>query len=146
MRGTKQLSGRVVTIVLSTLSIGAVAMSERVTALEEQLEEARKDRGILHFLQASAHDLGFGIGWSYVYFIGFVALWNGRTPGKRLVSIRVVRIDGKPMTLWRSWERFHGYAASLLTGFIGFFQVLWDPSRQCLHDKVAETVVVRDPA
>lgn len=98
----------------------------------------------MDFVKASVHDLGFGIGWSYVYFIGFLVLWKGHTPGKRLFGIRVLRIDGKPMTLWRSFERFHGYGASLLTGLLGFLQVLWDPSRQCLHDKVAETVVVQD--
>jgi uncharacterized RDD family membrane protein YckC len=98
----------------------------------------------MDFVKASVHDLGFGIGWSYVYFIGFLVLWKGHTPGKRLFGIRVLRIDGKPITLWRSFERFHGYAASLLTGLLGFLQVLWDANRQCLHDKVAETVVVQD--
>jgi hypothetical protein len=117
---------------------------ERVDALEDELEEAHKEHGIMDFIKASVHDVGFGIGWSYVYFIGFLVLWKGHTPGKRLFGIRVLRIDGKPMTLWRSFERFHGYAASLLTGLLGFLQVLWDPSRQCLHDKVAETVVVQD--
>lgn len=119
-------------------------LEEKADRLEDELEEAREDRGVLHFLKASVKDLGFGIGWSYVYFIGFLVLWKGHTPGKRLFGIRVLRIDGKPMTLWRSWERFHGYAASMLTGLLGFLQILWDPSRQCLHDKVAETVVVQD--
>ena len=119
-------------------------LDERLDSLEDALEEARKERGIMDFVKASVHDLGFGIGWSYVYFIGFLVLWKGHTPGKRLFGIRVLRIDGKPLTLWRSFERFHGYAASLLTGLLGFLQVLWDPNRQCLHDKVAETVVVQD--
>jgi hypothetical protein len=129
----------------ASLRVENEQLEERVDALGDELEEARKSRGVLDFLQASVKDLGFGVGWSYVYFIGFLVLWKGHTPGKRLFGIRVMRIDGKPITLWRSWERFHGYAASLLTGLLGFLQILWDPSRQCLHDKVAETVVVQDP-
>ena len=120
-------------------------LEERLDALDDELAEARRSRGILDFLKASVKDLGFGVGWSYVYFIGFLVLWKGHTPGKRLFGIRVLRIDGRPITLWRSWERFHGYAASMVTGLLGFLQILWDPSRQGLHDKVAETVVVQDP-
>jgi hypothetical protein len=121
-------------------------LSARVARLERELKDAREQRGIMHFVKASAHDIGFGIGWSYLYFIGFLTLWNGLTPGKRMFSIRVARIDGRPMSLWRAWERFHGYAASMLTGLLGFGQILWDANRQCLHDKVAETVVVQDIA
>lgn len=128
----------------ATLAGQVKRLDEKADQLEDDLEEARKERGIMDFVKASVHDLGFGIGWSYVYFIGFLVLWKGHTPGKRLFGIRVLRIDGKPLTLWRSFERFHGYAASLLTGLLGFLQVLWDPNRQCLHDKVAETVVVQD--
>jgi hypothetical protein len=128
----------------ATLTAQLKRMDEREDQLEDELKEAREERGVMDFVKASVHDIGFGIGWSYVYFIGFLVLWKGHTPGKRLFGIRVLRIDGKPMTLWRSFERFHGYAASLVTGLLGFLQVLWDPSRQCLHDKVAETVVVKD--
>ncbi|MBF5041388.1 RDD family protein [Aggregicoccus sp. 17bor-14] len=127
-----------------TLAAQVARLDKTKDRLEEELKEAQEEHGIRHFLMVSVHDLGFGIGWSYVYFIGFLVLWKGHTPGKRLFGIRVVRIDGRPMTLWRSFERFHGYAASMLTGFMGFIQVMWDPSRQCLHDKVAETVVVQD--
>src|SRR5439155_11146488 len=79
-----------------------------------------------------------------LYFTAALALMGGRTPGKRLLGVRVVRLDGQPMTWWSSWGRYGGYAASAVTGLMGFAECLWDRNRQCLHDKAAATVVVRE--
>ncbi|HEX6911495.1 MAG TPA: RDD family protein [Longimicrobium sp.] len=111
-----------------------------VAARLEQVEERGFLRSLLHFLD----DLGIGFGWSGLYFTAFIALWNGQTPAKRLLGVRVVRLDGKPMTWWSSFERFGGYAAGLVTGLLGFAQVYWDRNRQMIHDKIVETVVVRE--
>lgn len=118
-------------------------------ARREQRESARElqklqDRGLLASLLHFLEDLGIGFGWSGLYFTAFVALWNGQTPAKRMLGIRVVRLDGKPMTWWSSFERFGGYAAGLVTGLLGFAQVYWDRNRQMIHDKIVETVVVRE--
>ena len=56
----------------------------------------------------------------------------------------MVRLNGQPLGLYMSLERAGGYAAGLATGLLGFAQVWWDPNRQAIHDKVAETVVVRE--
>src|SRR5688572_9700450 len=32
------------------------------------------------------------------YFVFFEWLWNGQTPGKRLLKLRVLREDGRPVT------------------------------------------------
>ena len=114
--------------------------------LEEALEEERdRGSGIIGFLRGISDDLGIGFGWTAVYFTSFLALWQGQTPGKRMVGVRVIRLDGRPMTWWLAFERFGGYAASLSTGLLGFLQILWDRNRQGLHDKGVETVVVREP-
>src|SRR5476651_2693818 len=39
------------------------------------------------------------------YFIVFEWLWNGQTPGKRLLKLRVIRDDGRPITLWEAIAR-----------------------------------------
>ncbi|MBV8245424.1 MAG: RDD family protein, partial [Candidatus Eremiobacteraeota bacterium] len=39
------------------------------------------------------------------YFILFEAFWNGQTPGKRLLGIRVVRDRGMPLDLTSSFVR-----------------------------------------
>ena len=113
--------------------------------LEKEVEEAEeKDKGILARLTDLLDDLGIGFGWTGLYFTAFTVLWKGQTPGKRLLGVRVLRLDGKPLTLWGSFERFGGYAAGLVTGLLGFAQVFWDRNRQAIHDKISETVVVRE--
>ena len=141
---------------LRSAAAGAVA-AERIAALEEEVDELSEQRdelvreadredergGIVAFIASIGDDLGIGFGWGAVYFTSFLALWSGYTPGKRLVGIRVIRLDGKPIGWWRAFERFGGYAASLSTGLLGFLQILWDRNRQGLHDKAVETVVIR---
>jgi uncharacterized RDD family membrane protein YckC len=115
----------------------------RNTELAARAERA-ENRGVLHAITGFLDELGLGFGWTGLYFTAFLALWRGQTPGKKLVGVRVVRLNGQPMTLWTSFERFGGYAAGLVTGLLGFAQVFWDRNRQMIHDKIVETVVVRD--
>ncbi len=37
----------------------------------------------------------FGFQWGYFNF--FEWLWNGQTPGKRLLHLRVIKVDGSPV-------------------------------------------------
>lgn len=112
--------------------------------LTDELEEERESVGILGWLGKVADELGLGFGWTGLYFTAFLALWRGQTPGKRLLGIRVVRLSGAPIGWWAAFERFGGYAASIFTGLLGFLQITWDRNRMALHDKITETVVVRE--
>jgi uncharacterized RDD family membrane protein YckC len=126
------------------------ALHQRVAGLEhekheltDQVAEEKKKKGLLNTLLGVLDDLGIGFGWIGLYFTAFTALWKGQTPGKKLFGIRVLRLDGLPMTLWASFERFGGYAAGLFTGLSGYAQVYWDRNRQAIQDKISETVVIR---
>lgn len=130
---------------LTELRTQMTTLRAEKAVLEKQVEEAdEKDKGILARLTDLLDDLGIGFGWTGLYFTAFTVLWKGQTPGKRLLGVRVLRLDGKPLTLWGSFERFGGYAAGLVTGLLGFAQVFWDRNRQAIHDKISETVVVRE--
>ena len=125
-------------------------LRDRVSGLEDEkrdlarkVEEEEK-KGLLATLLSWFNDLGIGFGWTSLYFTAFTALWKGQTPGKKLFGIRVLRLDGLPMTLWASFERFGGYAAGLFTGLTGYMQVWWDRNRQAIQDKISETVVIRE--
>lgn len=113
---------------------------------EEELRRAGEGRGIRAFLREMAEDLGLGFGWAALYFTVFTTWWRGRTPGKRLFGIRVVRLTGEPLNWWTSFERYGGYWAGFATGLLGFAQVYWDPNRQAIHDRIGKTVVIRDKA
>lgn len=132
--------------VIADLRKDNARLDARGDQLAAQLEAARERRGVRSYLAGVFDDLGLGFGWAAVYFTAFLAMMRGQTPGKKLMGIRVIRLDGKPIGWWISFERFGGYAASFSVGLLGFLQILWDRNRQGLHDKACETVVIRDAA
>jgi hypothetical protein len=131
--------------------------SDTLLALEVQIadlgDEARAAQeregtsgGVLSWLSGILDDLGFGFGWAALYTTVWMSTTNGQTLGKRLLGIRVVKLDGLRINWWIAFERAGGYAAGFATGLLGFAQVYWDPNRQAIHDRIAGTVVVRDGA
>jgi uncharacterized RDD family membrane protein YckC len=76
---------------------------------------------------------------------------NSQTIGKKLLGIKVVRSDGSRATLGRIfWLRNIVNAIPSLIPYIGSFYGLVDSlwifageNRQCLHDKIADTIVVK---
>jgi hypothetical protein len=48
------------------------------------------------------------------------------------------------MSLWHSFERALGYGASALEFGFGFVQYFIHPNRRTVHDRMAETIVIRD--
>jgi uncharacterized RDD family membrane protein YckC len=75
------------------------------------------------------------------YYIFFWTLM-GKTPGKMLMGLRIVSLDGSRPTFWQSVRRFIGYFLSALLFYAGYWWVLLDNRRQGWHDKLAGTVVV----
>ncbi|SEG54534.1 RDD family protein [Bryocella elongata] len=75
-----------------------------------------------------------------------VLLWkgHGRTPGKRLMNIRVMSIAHRHLSFWHSVERALGYGAAALEGGFGFVQFFLHPYRRCAQDRLAETIVVTE--
>jgi hypothetical protein len=125
-------------------------LSQRVDRLQEENDQLTEEREAadrkfdpIRLIRVLLDDLGIGIGWTALYFTFFTTAWRGRTPGKRLLGIRVIQLDGKPLGWWASFERFGGYAAGFVTGLFGFAQIYWDRNRQAIHDKISETVVIR---
>ena len=80
--------------------------------------------------------------WSF-YFIVFLGKC-GQTPGKKLLGIKALRSDGKIMGYKVAAIRcLIGYTLSCLTFGLGFIWALLDKNNQCLHDKIADTLVVK---
>ncbi len=109
-----------------------------------ELDEALLQGGLIRWFTSRIDSWGFGFGWWTLYFAILMPWMSGQTPGKRIMGVRVVRLDGQPVTWWHAFERAGGYAAGLATGTLGFLQIYWDANRQGIHDKVAGTVVIRD--
>jgi uncharacterized RDD family membrane protein YckC len=78
-----------------------------------------------------------------LYFGLFTYLGHGQTVGKKLLRIRVISIVHEHLNLWHSIERSLGYGASMLEGGFGFIQYFIHPNRQTVHDRIAETIVIK---
>ena len=85
-----------------------------------------------------------GIAWWVAYFGLSTYATNGLTAGKRLLHIRVVSLVHERIGLWHAIERALGYGASLLEFGFGFVQYFVHPNRRTVHDRIAETIVIRD--
>lgn len=77
------------------------------------------------------------------YFAFFEVLWQGQTPGKRLVKIRVIREDGSPIGMAQATLR------SLLRPiddffFAGVFFILFNSREKRVGDLVAGTIVIQE--
>jgi uncharacterized RDD family membrane protein YckC len=105
---------------------------------------------------AAADNTNLAIGVAGVFtFIGLIA-WlvitivlmrrNGQSIGKKATGIKVVRSDGSPVSLSRLiWMRnVLNWIISIipLYGLIDALFIFGE-SRQCLHDKLADTIVVK---
>src|SRR5216110_4020411 len=83
----------------------------------------------------------------WCYFLLFEALNHGRTPGKRLMGIRVVMDTGHPITFAAAAVRNLVRIVDmqpLFTYQVGLAFVLFHAQNKRLGDIVAGTVVVRD--
>jgi len=84
--------------------------------------------------------------WS-AYFVLFEWAWNGQTPGKRWLKLRVIREDGRPVTFWEAAARNIVRILDMSPGIfysVGLISVFVSTRDQRVGDLVAGTVVVRE--
>lgn len=103
------------------------------------------------------------------YYILSELVWNGRTPGKRIVRIRVISADGRRLTPWQiaarnlmkevefftpftlmmaaSSDSLGGWGIAIMWVWVGAVAVVFfaNRNRQRLGDMIAGTLVVEDP-
>ena len=76
----------------------------------------------------------------YVFFTGY----GGQTPGKMALRIKVIRTDGSAVSYGRAFLREvpGKFLSGILLG-IGYLMVAFDRQKQGLHDKIANTYVIK---
>jgi uncharacterized RDD family membrane protein YckC len=67
---------------------------------------------------------------------------NGQTFGKRIMGLRVVRMDGEEMTFVRGLLRVLGYWLAAIPLFLGYIWVIFSNKRRGWHDMLAGTCVI----
>ncbi|MEB3104033.1 RDD family protein [Paenibacillaceae bacterium T2] len=86
--------------------------------------------------------LGINVIIFLAYYVVIPVLMNGQTLAKKMVGIRIVRVNGKPLPWWTMFLREAiGKTISTLILFIGFLIAL-GKEKKALHDYIAGTAVV----
>ena len=138
--GSRFLAVAVDTVLQVVLSVGAlVSLYFAVPAL---------GAGVPAFLiqvgPAAAILFVFCVYWGYFAF--FETLWSGRTPGKRLAHIRVVKESGRAINVYEAISRNILRAVDFLPAMYGLGVVVMMCNRNSrrIGDYVAGTLVVHD--
>jgi uncharacterized RDD family membrane protein YckC len=85
--------------------------------------------------------IGLIIGAAYHWY--FLTRQDGQTPGKRIMKIRVIKVDGTPIDDATAIIRYLGYYIDSAIFMIGWLLAFFDENRQTLHDKIVSTYVVK---
>jgi uncharacterized RDD family membrane protein YckC len=131
-------------IVWMILTIAGVSSADVVNESDKLLEEMPKWATAILVIALFLVFAG--------YFIVFEWLWNGQTPGKRLLKLRAIRQDGRPLTLWEAIARNLLRIGDAVPGFVipiysvGLIVIFLSDRDQRLGDIFAGTVVIRERA
>ncbi|MES2809863.1 MAG: RDD family protein [Bacteroidota bacterium] len=66
------------------------------------------------------------------------------TYGKQILKIRVCNMQGDPITTSHATGRNLAKVFSVLTLGVGYLMAFFNKQQQCLHDRIAGTLVVKD--
>ena len=138
--GSRFLALSVDTLLQTMLYVGTT-----LALVYELPEIGRRSLPFLTQLGAAAAILiGFCIYWGYFAF--FEIVWSGRTPGKRIAAIRVIKESGRPMNAYEAIGRNIMRAIDFLPALYGLGVVVMMLNRNSrrLGDYLAGTVVIHD--
>ena len=153
-RGTRLAAASVDDLILLAACLPAIfgAVPRMAAAVADMINGADIDPYALLLPMLS----GVGAVVSLVALIAWAVIttWlvdrNGQTLGKRLMGIKVVRKNGARASLSRIfWLRNVLNSVFGYLWFVGLAYQLIDPllifqeSRQCLHDRIADTIVIK---
>ncbi len=81
------------------------------------------------------------------YFVFFETLWNGQTPGKRWMKLRVIQEDGRPINFFSAFARNMLRLADMLPPpfySLGIVSIFASERAKRLGDFLANTVVIKE--
>lgn len=109
-----------------------VVFSIASTATEDEIELISN---------AIAYPLAIFLQWIY-YTVPESSKWQA-TPGKKMLGLVVVDKDGQKIGFGRANARYWSKILSVLILFIGYVMVAFTEKKQGLHDKIADTYVIK---
>jgi uncharacterized RDD family membrane protein YckC len=148
-RGTRLVAAILDGIVGGVMVYVPLFVGLAIAGMSLSVESGRVENATLNGAMVAVI-VGFGLA-----LIGFIAwAWltityvrrNGQTVAKKMLNIKVVRSDGSPASLARIfWLR---NVVNILISLVPLYSVvdhlfIFGESRQCLHDKLADTIVIK---
>ena len=85
----------------------------------------------------------FALAVAGIYLVVAMSVY-GKTFGKQLFGLRVIRVSGEPLGLYDSFVRFSAWLISGLFFGLGWLWLVFDINHRSLHDYLSQTVVIRD--
>ena len=131
---------RAIVLVLQFVILVAMAMLEQSSGADLESIESRLMVWLVGFIVLVMFLLNWG------YYIFFELLWNGQSPGKRLVGLRVIGKNGAPIGLPKlAIRNLVRIVDSLPTLYgVGIIAMFIDTKSRRLGDLAAGTLVVYD--
>jgi uncharacterized RDD family membrane protein YckC len=120
----------------------AIAMFTAVLAALDLLSRVVFGGSIAGSRSGPGYVIALGV-WAFLYVWGSLAV-AGRTIGKGIVGLRVVRADGSALTIRQALARTVAYPISFAILGLGLAGIVVDRYHRALHDLLAGTVVVYD--
>jgi uncharacterized RDD family membrane protein YckC len=80
----------------------------------------------------------------FIFYKLLFALRADRSPGLKLLRLRILHFDGRPATKRQRLVRVSAGLLSFLPGGIGFWWAPMDPEHLCFHDHISGTFVTPD--
>ena len=100
------------------------------------------DSSIVRFL---SDFVGVFIGFS-VTLLYFILFWSSKfqgTPGKIVLGLKIVDVNGNKISYFTALIRYISTIISSLLLGIGYLLIIFDGKKQALHDKLASTYVIK---
>lgn len=139
------IGSRFLSLAIDTLIQIGLALLVLIVALLLNLAGAK-----IGFADPSQWEVALLIVCAFLLFYGYFALfeifWNGQTPGKRIIGLRVVKTSGRPLTAAESIGRNLMRIVDSIPWFyaVGVVTALANSQNKRLGDFVAGSIVVRE--
>lgn len=128
--------------IISLLTMLVLRANDSFTPLQDAIYSADEAAATAAFRHFQGATILLNLAISAVYQTAFLTILNGQTPGKVLFKVRVVKQNGKRITVLDALLRNgFGYTVSQLF-LLGFIWAWVDDDQQAWHDKMAGTIVI----
>ena len=130
---------RFLAFIIDFLILSAIDYILLIKLLNVDVSTTLKDLG---FISIYSHPAAIVTGW--IYYSAFESSRLMATPGKLVINLKVTNLNQNKLTFLNATGRYFGKILSSIILCLGFLMMLFMKKRQCLHDYLANTIVIKN--